>query len=81
MFGERNKHSDSFLKVQIAVNVLLVQLLHNKLLQFWTGYVLGSEGEEDAADRGGLLSIECLDPLNSNRGNDSMERLVDWQAV
>lgn len=35
VLGERNKHGDCFLEVQVAVNVLLVQLLHYKLLQFW----------------------------------------------
>lgn len=28
-----------------------------------------------------MLSIECLDPLNSDWGDDCMEGLVDWQAI
>lgn len=35
MLGQRNKDGNCFLEVQIAINVLLVQLLHNQLLQLW----------------------------------------------
>lgn len=39
MFGEGNKHCHSFLEIQIAIDILLVKLFHNKLFQFWTRYV------------------------------------------
>lgn len=81
MLGERNKHSDCLPEVQIAIDVLLVQLLHNQLLQLRAGYVPRSEREEDAANGGRLLSVERLDPLNCDGSDNRVERLVDWKVV
>lgn len=81
MFRQRHEKGNRFLKVKVAVEVLLIEFTHHKLFEFGTGDVRMGQRQENAAEGWSLSASEGLDPLNSDGGDDGVEVVVDGELV
>lgn len=75
--GQRFKHSDGALQVEVPVYALLVEFFDDCLLEFGRGDVAVGQAKENALKGVGVVAVESFDPLYGDGGNNSVEVVVN----
>lgn len=81
MLRHRNESSHCLLEIEVAVDILFVQLLQHGLFQLGAADIAESQRQENAGESGGVFPVEGLDPFDGDGGDDGMEGVVNDEVV